>query len=54
MLRKGVYPCKYMDGWKRFDKTSLPDKEDFCSNLNIKDITDADYEQAKKGMEKSR
>ena len=54
MLRKGVYPCKCMNSWKRFDETSLPDKEDFYSNLNIEDITDADYEQAKKGMEKSR
>ena len=54
MLRKGVYPCKCMDSWKRFDETSLPDKEDFYSNLNIEDITDADHEQAKKGMEKSR
>ena len=25
-----------------FNKTSLPEKEDFYSNFNIKDITDAD------------
>ena len=33
MLRKGVYSYEYMDSWKRFDETSLPDKEDFYSNL---------------------
>ena len=43
MLRKGVYPDEYMDSWERFDKISLPDKEDFCSNLIFVDITDVDY-----------
>ena len=43
LLRKGVYPYEYMDSWERFDKTSLPDKETFYSNLNIKDIKDVDY-----------
>ena len=36
-----------MDSWKRFNETSLPQKEDFYSNLNIEDITDADYKHAK-------
>ena len=27
LLRKGVYPYEYMDGWERFDEMSLPDKE---------------------------
>ena len=43
LLRKGVYPYEYMDSWQRFDETSLPDKEDFYSNLNMEDITDVDY-----------
>ena len=34
LLRKGVYPYEYMDSWKRFDETSLPDKKPFCSELN--------------------
>ena len=34
-----------MDNWKRFDETSLPDKEAFYSNLNTEDITDVDYIQ---------
>ena len=42
LLRKGVYPCEYMDSWGRFDETSLPDKEAFYSSLNMEDITDAD------------
>ena len=37
-----------MDSWKTFDETSLPDEEDFYSNLNMEDITDADYKHAKK------
>ena len=24
MIRKGVYPYEYMDGWKKFEETSLP------------------------------
>ena len=32
---------------KNFSEISLPVKEDFHSHLNIKDITDADYTQAK-------
>ena len=29
MLRKGVYPYEYMDGWERFNESSLPDKKLF-------------------------
>ena len=43
MLRKGVYPYEYMDSWERFNETSLPSKEDFCSNLNMEDIDEVDY-----------
>ena len=35
LLRKGVYPYEYMDNWKRFDETSLPDKESFYSSCFI-------------------
>ena len=27
LLRKSVYPDKYMDNWERYDETSLPDKK---------------------------
>ena len=26
LLRKGVYPYKYMGDWKKFNETSLPEK----------------------------
>ena len=46
LLRKGVYPYEYMDSWERFDETSLPDKEAFCSSLNMEDVTDVDHRHA--------
>ena len=48
LLRKGVYPYDYMNSWKRFNETSLPNKKDFFSCLNMEDITDIDYRHAKK------
>ena len=48
LLRKGVYPYEYMDSWKRFDETSLPDKEAFYSSLNMEDIIDVDHRHAKR------
>ena len=46
LLRKGVYPCEYADTWEKFSVISLPSKEDFYSNLNMKDISDIDYRYA--------
>ena len=48
LLQKGVYPYEYMDDWEKFNETSLPEKEDFYSHLNMEDITDADYAHAKR------
>ena len=48
LLRKGVYPCEYMNDWKMFKQTSLPEKKEFYSNLIMEDITDADYMNVKK------
>ena len=36
LLRNGVYPHEYMDEYEKFNETSLPKKEEFYSNLNIK------------------
>ena len=47
LLQKGVYPYKYIDNWGKFNETSLPEKEDFYSHLNMEDIADADYARAK-------
>ena len=48
MLRKGVYPYEYMDDWKKFNETTLPEKWEFYNNLNMEDIIDADYMDAKR------
>ena len=48
LLRKGVYPYKYMDSWERFDETELPSKESFYSELDLEDISDEDYKLAQK------
>ena len=48
LLRKGVYPYEYMDHWKNFNKTTLPSKEECYSNLNMEDITNADYMHEKR------
>ena len=37
-----------MDKWEKFNETTLPEKEEFYSNLNMEDITDADYMYAKR------
>ena len=44
--QKSVYPYEYMDGWKKFEETSLPPKDVFYNRLNMKDISDQDYEHA--------
>ena len=46
MRRKGVYPYEYMDSWKKLKETSLPPKDVFYSRLNMKGISDQDYEHA--------
>ena len=40
-----------MDSWEKFDETSLPDKTAFYSELNLKDITDKDYDHVQKLFE---
>ena len=37
-----------MDKWEKFNETSLPKKEDFYSKLNMDDLTNSDYNHAKK------
>ena len=46
MIRKGVYPYEHMDGWEKFEETSLPPKDAFYSRLNMKGISDQDYQHA--------
>ena len=37
-----------MDDWENFNEISLPEKENFYSHLNSKDITDSNYAHAKR------
>ena len=37
-----------MDDWEKFNELSLPEKEDFHDQLNMEDITDADYAHTKR------
>ena len=37
-----------MDEWEKFNKTTLPKKEEFYSNRNMEDITDVYYMHAKR------
>ena len=48
LLRKGVYPYKYMDSWETFNETSLPPKKYFYSELTLEDITDKEYNHTQK------
>ena len=45
--KKRVYSCEYNNDWEKFNET-LPKKGDFYSQLNLENITNADYAQAKK------
>ena len=48
LLPDHAYPYECMYLWGKFDKTLLPEKEDFYSNQNMEGITDEDYPHAKK------
>ena len=48
LLQKGIYPYEYTDDWEEFSESSLPEKKDFYSDINMEDITDADYMHAKR------
>ena len=48
LVRKGVYPYKYMDSLEKLKETKLPPKEAFYSRLNDGGISDDDYAHAQK------
>ena len=43
-----MLPYEYMDERVKFNETTLPEKEKFYSNLNMEDITDANYIHGKR------
>ena len=48
LLWKRVYPYEYTDDWEKFNETSSSKQEDFYSNLNMEDNTDAEYAHTKR------
>ena len=46
LLRKGVYPYEYMDGWDKFNGKIIPGKELFYSNLTLENISETGYAHA--------
>ena len=40
-----------MDDWEKFSEKILPEEEELYNNLNMEDITDADYIHAKRVCE---
>ena len=48
MSQKGVYPYDFMDSFEKFNQTELPTKDQFYSILNDQDISDDEYDHAKK------
>ena len=46
LLRKGVYPCNYMDSWERFNETKIPTRKDFYNKITQQDISEEDYNHA--------
>ena len=43
LLRKGVYPYEYIDGWDKFNEKIIPSKELFYSNLTLENISETNY-----------
>ena len=43
LFQKSVYLYEYMDEKEKFSETSLPEKENCYSELDMEDITDANY-----------
>ena len=51
LLKKGIYPYEYMDSTDKLNETTLPSIEKFYSKLQLKNITDDEYNHAKKVWE---
>ena len=39
LLQKGVYPYEYVNDWEKFNETSLLEKEEFYSHLNMDNVS---------------
>ena len=54
LTRKGIYPYEYMSSWDKFKESQLPPIEAFCSNLNMSNVSEDDYQHAQKVWKKFR
>ena len=48
LLKRSVYPYKYMDDWEKFNETEIPSIEDHYSNLHLENISKEDHKYAQK------
>ena len=48
LVRKKIYPYEYMSSWDKFTESQLPPKKAFCSNLNMSNVSDDDYQHVQK------
>ena len=51
LLRKGIYPYKYIDSWERIPETSLPEKNSFYIELHLQEIPNKNYTHAQKNLQ---
>ena len=51
LLKKGIYPYKYMDSMDRFNETELPCIEKFYSSLQMEYISENEQKHARKSWE---
>ena len=45
-LTMSIWVYEYMDGWDKFNETSIPSKESFYSNLTMENNSETDYRHA--------
>ena len=47
-LREPIYPYEHTYAWEKVNEVPLFQKEYLCSNLNMEDVTEANYMHAKR------
>ena len=51
LLRKFIYPYKYIDSCETFDENTIPPREAYITKLNLENIAGKDYEHVEKVWE---
>ena len=44
LTRKGIFPYEYVSSWDKFEESQLPPIKAFYSNLNMTNVSKADYQ----------